>query len=384
MEYSLKNKELKIYFSGSVSTENIETIKQEVQNIIDNNEYDNLILDFKDLKYISSVGLRLLLKLKQSHNNFHIVEVNDDVYEILSMTGFNEIMDIKRQLKEIDVSNAEIIGSGYFSTVYRIDKDTIVKVFNRVSDDDQIDRELKLAKEAFVLGIPTAISFDVVKVNDKYGLRFEMLDCISLKDAFKNNIYNYDDLVDKYANLLITINSTPCDDELIPNMNDFYHQKLEDIKEILAESDYLKLKKMMEGIDNSNTLVHGDCHFKNIMIQNDEFLLIDMDTLSVGNPIFELSQIRAAYVGYEEDEPGNCARFFGLSAEFCKKLYEDIVLKYLGSVQQENLDKIAIVCYLHMLWWNQMNESDNTVRLNGCKGRLISLLKKYDNLILDK
>ena len=332
MKYNLLDKDLTIFFTGHLNTDSVGKVEEEVKSIVSENEYEKLILDFKDLEYISSVGLRLILKLKQTNKNFKIVEVSDSVYEILSMTGFSEIMDIKRQIKEVDISNATLIGSGYFSSVYRVDKDTIVKVFNRVSDDDQIDRELKLAKEAFVLGIPTAISFDVVKVNDKYGLRFEMLDCISLKDAFKNNKYNYDDLVDKYANLLITINSTPCDDELIPNMNDFYHQKLEDIKEILDESDYLKLKKMMEGIDNSNTLVHGDCHFKNIMIQNDEFLLIDMDTLSVGNPIFELSQIRAAYVGYEEDEPGNCARFFGLSAEFCKKLYEDIVLKYLGSV----------------------------------------------------
>ena len=76
-----------------------------------------------------------------------------------------------------------MIGNGFFSTVYRIDKDTIIKVFNRVSDPEQIERELKLAKQAFILGIPTAISFDIVRVDDKLGVRFEMLDCMSLRDA---------------------------------------------------------------------------------------------------------------------------------------------------------------------------------------------------------
>ena len=382
MKFSLSNKELTIYFIGSVNTDNVANVEEEVKSILNKNEYEDLILDFKDLEYISSVGLRLILKLKQSNKNFKIVEVSDSVYEIFSMTGFSEIMDIKRQIKEVDISGATLIGSGYFSSVYRVDKDTIVKVFNRISDDNQIERELKLAKEAFVLGIPTAISFDIVKVNDLYGLRFEMLDCISLKDAFLNKEYDYNVLVDKYANLLKTINSTVCSDALIPNMNDFYKQKLEDIKNIIDDATYLKLKEMLEGLEAPNTLVHGDCHFKNIMIQNDEFLLIDMDTLSKGNPIFELSQIRAAYVSYEEDEPGNCLRFFGLPAEFCKKLYEDIVLKYMGAIKQEYLDKIALVSYLHLLWWNNQNESDNLVRLNGCKNRMLALLEKYDDLDL--
>ena len=115
-------------------------------------------------------------------------------------------------------------------------------------------------------------------------------------------------------------------------------------------------------------------------IMNDELLLIDMDTLSIGSPIFELAQIRAAYVCYEEDEPGNFLSFFGLNAEFCKKLYEDIIYKYLGNLKEDNLDKIAILSYLHLLWWNGVNESDNLVRLNGCKGRLLKLLSKYDDL----
>ena len=382
MKYNLFDKDLTIFFTGHLNTDSVGKVEEEIKSIVSENEYEKLILDFKDLEYISSVGLRLILKLKQTNKNFKIVEVSDSVYEILSMTGFSEIMDIKRQIKEVDISNATLIGSGYFSSVYRVDKDTIVKVFNRISDDNQIERELRLAKEAFVLGIPTAISFDIVKVNDLYGLRFEMLDCISLKDAFLNKEYDYDTLVEKYANLLKTINSTPCSDALIPNMNVFYKQKLEDIKDILDDEVYQKLKKMLEGLTSPNTLVHGDCHFKNIMIQNDEFLLIDMDTLSTGHPIFELSQIRAAYVGYEEDELGNCLRFFGLPAEFCRKLYEDTILKYLGALKEEYLDKISIVSYLHMLWWNKLNESDNLTRLNGCKTRLLALLEKYDNLDL--
>ena len=82
-----------------------------------------------------------------------------------------------------------------------------MKVFKRTSDAGQIERELKLAKEAFVAGVPTAISFDIVKVGDHLGVRFEMLDCISLKNAFVQQPEQYDALLNRYVDLLKKINS---------------------------------------------------------------------------------------------------------------------------------------------------------------------------------
>ena len=43
-------------------------------------------------------------------------------------------------------------------------------------------------------------------------------------------------------------------------------------------------------------------------------------------------------------------------------------------------DKIKILAYIHMVWWNRMNEPQNEKRLNGCLGRLKDLLKKYKEI----
>ena len=300
------------------------------------------------------------------------------------MTGFTNMMSVKKALKSVSVEGAEIIGTGFFSTVYRINKDTIIKVFNRVSDPEQIERELKLAKEAFVLGIPTAISFDIVKVDEKLGVRFEMLDCMSLKNmviAYPNRMNEF---LDKYADLLKKITTTECFNENIPDIKKFYLEKVEKIKPYLEDKYYKKAKKLIEGLEDRHTLVHGDCHFKNIMVQNDELLLIDMDTLSIGHPIFELAQIYAPYVAFNEDDPGNSEKFFGIKDEDAEKLYNALVDCYLGKKDEIAKDKIKLVAYIHMVWWNRTNEPDNNKRLEGCKGRLIALLDKYDDLDIGK
>ena len=105
-----------------------------------------------------------------------------------------------------------------------------------------------------------------------------------------------------------------------------------------------------------------------------------MDTLSVGHPIFEFAQICAPYCVFEEDDPGNSQKFFGISNESCLALYNGLVKLYFGKDDEVIKDKIKLVCYTHMIWWNRVNEPDNNVRLEGCKNRLIALLDKYDDV----
>ena len=380
MRFELSDNLLTLFFEGELNSYNADVMEKEVDEVLSSSKFQTLNLDFAKLHYISSAGLRIILKIKQKHDDSHVINANLDVYDVLQMTGFTNIMDVKKAMREMSVEGAEIIGEGFFSTVYRIDKDTIIKVFNRTSDEKQIERELKLAKQAFVLGIPTAISFDIVKVKDKLGVRFEMLDCMSLKNAFIKYPEKYDELLNKYVDLLKKINTTECFDPSVPSIKKFFIEKVDAIKHLLDEAHYEKLLGLMKSVPERSTFVHGDCHFKNIMVQGEDFLLIDMDTLSVGHPIFELANLRCPYVAFEEDAPGNCEQFFGMKAEYCVKLYDDIIRLYFGKEDEAIKDKIALVCYAHMVWWTLTNQKDNQKRLNGCKERLIALLDKYNDI----
>ena len=380
MRFELKEKTLTLYLEGELNSYNADNIEKEIDNILKEQTFDQLVLDFSRISYISSAGLRIVLKLKQKYKDVSIIETSLEVYDIFQMTGFTNIMDIKKGLKRVYISGAEVVGSGYYSTVYRVDKDTIIKVFNRVSDPAQIERELTLAKEAFVLGIPTAISFDIVRVDDKLGVRFEMLDCESLKNMVIKYPDRMHEFLDKYAHLLKQMNTTECNSPIVPDMKQAYLTKLEKIEEYLPKDAYAKLVKMFKAIPERKTLIHGDCHFKNIMVQKDELLLIDMDTLSVGYPIFELAALYAPYVAFNEDDPGNSLRFFGIKDEDGARLYDALINLYFGKDDPVIKDKIKIVGYVHMIRWNRNNEPENTKRLEGCKERLLKLLEKYDDL----
>ena len=116
------------------------------------------------------------------------------------------------------------------------------------------------------------------------------------------------------------------------------------------------------------------------MVQNGEFILIDMDTLSVGHPIFELAALYAPYCAFEEDEEGNTEKFFGINSLEAKNLYNSLVDLYFGKDDALIKDKLKVVAYTHMVWWTSVNQPDNKNRLINCKNRLANLLDKYDDL----
>jgi anti-sigma B factor antagonist len=69
------------------------------KSISDNiNDLKNLVLDLKELEYISSAGLRVLLatqKKMQHIGSMKLINVSADVMEIFDMTGFADILTIE-------------------------------------------------------------------------------------------------------------------------------------------------------------------------------------------------------------------------------------------------------------------------------------------------
>lgn len=383
MEYKIFDKSLTLFFEGEINSGNVSLIENDVNQTLADKEFESLCLDFGKVTYISSVGLRLVLKLKQKYELVSVAEASLEVYDVFDMTGFTTIMAVEKKLTEISVKDCPVIGEGFFSAVYRLTRDMIVKVFREGTAISEIRRELNLAKQAFVLGIPTAISFDIVRVGDRLGVRFEMLDPVSLRDLFRDHPGHYEELVDKYAALLKKINTTESMSNVLPDCKKGWIEKVNSARSALGEEDYQKLLRMVNEIEERTTFVHGDCHVKNIMIQGDDLFLIDMDTLSKGHPIFELACIYATYIAFSEDDPGNSDRFLGIPDAFAKQLFKDVLTKYMGKFDEDTYNKIAIVSYAHMIWWTLTFSPENEARFKGNLERLRTLLARYNDLKID-
>ena len=89
-------KELTLSVDGRIDTITSQELDNEINEELGN--FDSLVMDFTDLEYISSAGLRVLIatqkKLKSDDVPFAIKNVNDAVGEIFRMSGFDKILKI--------------------------------------------------------------------------------------------------------------------------------------------------------------------------------------------------------------------------------------------------------------------------------------------------
>ena len=348
MEYRVENNTLTIDLAGRIDSSNAKEIEQQMIAIINenlnNNQDKNLVLNLAELTYISSAGLRALIKIKKLINQEIVLqEASQEIYDILEMTGFDQLFTVKKKMRTVSVDGLEVIGKGFYGTVYRIDADTIIKVYESPDAINIIENEKKMAKMAFLKGVPTAISFDIVKVGDSYGSVFELLDAKTFNDLLIEDPGNIDKMIPIYCEVMKNLHDTEVEPGVVPLARDVYLGSLERIKNELPDDIYEKLKELLSGMEDDYHLVHGDIQMKNVMLTDGEPMLIDMDTLSTGQPEFDLSGIYVTYQAFKEDDPENSMSFLGIPDELCDGIWNGVLKGYYGDDEELLKEKTRLV-----------------------------------------
>lgn len=87
---------LTIFLEGDIDTLNATDVQQEIEEILQNQGDASLVFDARELAYISSAGLRVILTIqKKQHNNISIINLSAEVLGIFKMAGFQYMMELK-------------------------------------------------------------------------------------------------------------------------------------------------------------------------------------------------------------------------------------------------------------------------------------------------
>ena len=96
IEKNLNGTELTITIAGRLDTTTAPQLEAEFKQNI--NGIEKLVLDFANLEYLSSAGLRVLLaaqKVMNKQGEMVIKNVNETINEIFEVTGFIDILTIE-------------------------------------------------------------------------------------------------------------------------------------------------------------------------------------------------------------------------------------------------------------------------------------------------
>ena len=377
---------LYLELNGRIDSSNAEQAEELIKAIKAAHPDLQSVLDAEHLEYLSSAGLRVVLRMRKDTADLKIINVSTEVYEILDMTGFTDMITVEKALRRLSLEGCELIAKGGNGTVYRYDPETIVKIYHNGASLDEIRLEKDLCRKVFIKGINTAIPYDVVKVDDYYGSVAELLSAQSIAKLLRVNPDSLEENVAIYTELLKKIHATPVKPGEMPSIKETGINWVNFLQPYLPADQWEKLSSMMKAIPEPEFMIHGDYHANNVMIQNGEPLLIDMDTVAFGHPVFDFAAIYLGFVGYCECNHAGTMDFYGLTYEITTKIWETLMKQYFEdeSVRMDVARKAQVIGYARMMRRtirrNGLNTPDGQQLIALCKQRLSELLPQVDQL----
>ncbi len=375
---------LYINLEGRIDASNASEVEKEINEIRSANQGMHTVLDADTLEYISSAGLRIMLRLRKEEPKLAIINVSPDVYGVFEMTGFTEMITIEKTYRRINIDECEFIAKGANGAVYRYDNETIVKQYFNRDALPEIMQERENSRRAFVLGVNTAIPYGIVRIGDGYGSLTELLNATSVTKLIRANTENLSQSVAYYIDTIKEVHSIETQGDELPDFKKWVLEWVDFLAGYLDDVHAKKMRSLIEGIPDSKFIIHGDYHTNNVMVQNGEPILIDMDTLAVGHPILELGSMFNAFVGFGELDKAAIENFLGFDSETAHRFWRLSLARYLGTNDENAIidteNKAKVIGYMRLLRRCLRRDADE-VTVNHYKANLTAVLDKVDTLV---
>ena len=328
---------LTISISGRVNTGNANQVEQDIAALHAQSPEVKLILDFENLEYISSAGLRVIMRLLKSGQLALIVNASPDVYEVFEMTGLTELLEVRRALRQLSVEGCELLGSGANGSVYRLANDTMIKVFRPTLSLDDIEDERRVSRQVFVLGVPCAIPFDTVRCGDCYGTVYEALNAKTITECIRENPETLHRYAIESARLLKEMHAIEVPDGTLPPADRTHHLKIDVLSNDFSADELAQMHDLLRSLPPMKRFVHNDYHTKNVMDLDGQLMLIDLGDAGAGNPLLDImhtyficNMIGAGMGERDKDDMSFVGLTYGELAEF----WADFLATYCGDKER--------------------------------------------------
>ncbi len=374
MRTVLENGTVTLFLEGRIDINNAPQTESEIFGALEGAP-ERVVIDAEKLEYISSAGLRVLMKLRKKLGSpVTMLNVSRDVYEILETTGFTELLDVQKALREISVEGCEIIGRGGNGIVYRLDEDKIVKLyFNQ--GPELVKQELQFARTALINDIPTVIPYDTVRCGDKYGVVFELLRSDTLGHIISREPQRLDELTDQYVALARSLHSTHIKDGAVPDARDLMRGRAARLDRWCSQEEIDTLLGIIGKIPACDTVIHGDLHPGNIMMQDGELLLIDLAEVTLGPKVFDLASIYRDMIVGARVNTELSQQSVGMPVDMIEKTGQLFFVKYTGITDPAELkayfDKLGLIFAFNTVLFCGAGVRDAEARAQGIMDNLL-------------
>ncbi|MBP9996759.1 MAG: phosphotransferase [Lachnospiraceae bacterium] len=235
--------------------------------------------------------------------------------------------DMMYNEKEFSIDGLEAMGKGGTGECYRVDEDKILKLYYEGMPREMAYREKDCSRTALIIGVPTPISYDVVKVGERRGVIYEILNAKTMSQAIAQNPDKLREYARIYADIAKSLHNVKGDVERFGRSTYIFRDVI-DQWDFLDDKAILKVREYLEYLDTFDRYVHGDFQPNNVMIDDKNVMLIDMGGFSVGNPIIDIATSYFTFFASPDVFESDYSGFTGLNVECHRAVWENFIAQY--------------------------------------------------------
>ncbi len=105
-----------------------------------------------------------------------------------------------------------------------------------------------------------------------------------------------------------------------------------------------KFSAIIENVPDRSTFIHGDAHIGNVMLQDGEYLFIDLGSSGKGHPIFDMASMFMIYrlgQNITESERKESIHLKNFTLEEIQLIWNTYVKNYLGTDDEKFIEKVS-------------------------------------------
>lgn len=236
---------------------------------------------------------------------------------------------MEEKLSTFDLADYVYAGEGANSKSYnsKSNPEEMLKLFSDVYPVDAIREEVEVARKVWEIGVPSPKPGELVSDGKQLGIRFWRIpNKVSFARAVANNPEQVDKYAKQFAQMCKDLHSKHCKPGLFPDNKQHYLEMLAEDTAFNAD-EKKKIENFIKSVPDTDTCLHGDMHFGNVVTDGTKNYFIDLGEFATGYPLFDVAMLYIVCVVNVDDF---IYENFHFHKDLAEKFWKAFVPEYFG------------------------------------------------------
>ena len=257
-----------------------------------------------------------------------------------------EMAALEEKYRFLSIKGLTKVDQGLRSEIYAISEDRVVKAFHSDFTMEMVEKCYKKSQAYIDYGLPAQKPYEIVKTENGYGIIYDYIHGQGLGKYLHEHPERIETLAVRFADILREIHQVEVKSgSTFPDCKENFKKNLDTLTAHFSKYDIRVMKELLDAMPSGRSLLHGDWHAQNVMLDEQDVLkIIDTDDSTFGHPILDIGSFQLV-VFTVDSHPENAMIIHKMDPEEVKKLWDCFLPAYFQTNDKAYLEKIQKACY---------------------------------------